>query len=455
MQKENKKKILGTVPKKLQFIETFWDYPEFLKKEQKNSTGITLIALIITIIVMLILVGVSVTVALKGGLFSSAKDATGKTQIERDKELALDGGTVEVNDVVYDSMQDYIDKKPSVATGTPIGATDELKAKQVQVGELVYVANADGKTATVYGYRGDVDYSNSILEAVTIEAKEIQIAKKVEISEKNYTVSTIGKYAFYGMRGAATELESVTIPDTITNIGDWAFNSCAKLAQVTDLSSVTSIGGAAFTGTAWLTAQRTETTNGLVIVNDILIDGATTTVENITEQMLNNVIEISGYAFHMNTSIKSIAIPNTVTSIGAGAFQMCGNLVQISIPSSLINVGNSSTYNGTLWATNQKESGNGLLIINGILIDGTMTPGDISIPNTVNKIANGAFSMVGATSITIPSSVTTVESGAIGTMAPSLTTINVSWEEGSKPAGWADDWNGSGATITYNYNPES
>ena len=45
---------------------------EELTKKQK---GITLIALIITIIVMLILVGVSVTVALNGGLFSTAKKA--------------------------------------------------------------------------------------------------------------------------------------------------------------------------------------------------------------------------------------------------------------------------------------------------------------------------------------------------------------------------------------------
>ena len=43
-----------------------------MMKEQK---GITLVALVITIIVMLILVGVSITVALNGGLFTNAKDA--------------------------------------------------------------------------------------------------------------------------------------------------------------------------------------------------------------------------------------------------------------------------------------------------------------------------------------------------------------------------------------------
>jgi len=60
------------------------------KQNPTSQKGITLIALIITIIVMLILVGVSVTVALDGGLFSTAKNATGKTQLELEKEQLLE-----------------------------------------------------------------------------------------------------------------------------------------------------------------------------------------------------------------------------------------------------------------------------------------------------------------------------------------------------------------------------
>ena len=52
----------------------------------KNQKGITLIALIITIIVMLILVGVTVATAINGGLFETARKASEDTQIEADKE---------------------------------------------------------------------------------------------------------------------------------------------------------------------------------------------------------------------------------------------------------------------------------------------------------------------------------------------------------------------------------
>jgi len=76
--------------------------------KMKNQKGITLIALVITIIVMLILVGVSVTVALNGGLFATAKDAANETKTERDKEMALSNGTVKIGETTYDSIEEYV-----------------------------------------------------------------------------------------------------------------------------------------------------------------------------------------------------------------------------------------------------------------------------------------------------------------------------------------------------------
>ena len=55
----------------------------------KGQKGITLIALIITIILMLILIGVTISVSLNGGLFSTAKEATGETQAAKESEELL------------------------------------------------------------------------------------------------------------------------------------------------------------------------------------------------------------------------------------------------------------------------------------------------------------------------------------------------------------------------------
>lgn len=63
----------------------------------RSQKGITLIALVITIIVMLILVAVSITMAVNGGLFNYAGKAAGETNNAIQDEGALSGGSVTVN----------------------------------------------------------------------------------------------------------------------------------------------------------------------------------------------------------------------------------------------------------------------------------------------------------------------------------------------------------------------
>ena len=55
----------------------------------KNKKGITLVALVITIAIMLILAGITINISLKGGLFSKASEATTQMQIEAEKEELL------------------------------------------------------------------------------------------------------------------------------------------------------------------------------------------------------------------------------------------------------------------------------------------------------------------------------------------------------------------------------
>ena len=63
------------------------------------------------------------------------------------------------------------------------------------------------------------------------------------------SVTSIGRYAFYNCSG----LTSVTIPNSVTSIGDYAFTDCSGLTSVTIGNSVTSIGYDAFRGCSGLT----------------------------------------------------------------------------------------------------------------------------------------------------------------------------------------------------------
>jgi len=96
-----------------------------------------------------------------------------------------------------------------------------------------------------------------------------------------------------------------------------------------------------------------------------------------------------------------------------------------------------------------------LIIVNNILIDGTTASGSVEIPNTVTTINMQAFnSCAELEKITIPSSVRIIENGAF-LACNSLTEIRVYWEEGNKPEGWDENWNGSSATVVYGYTGES
>ncbi len=89
------------------------------KQKLKTKRGITLIALVITIVVMLILVAATVTVALNGGVFKSAKKATADTEAARAKESELSSGRVKINGTWYDSMEDYMAGKKSSDQAMP------------------------------------------------------------------------------------------------------------------------------------------------------------------------------------------------------------------------------------------------------------------------------------------------------------------------------------------------
>ena len=102
------------------------------KEKLKKQTGITLISLIITIIIMLILVGVSVTIAINGGLFIKVKDAGNRTEEEIEKELALLEGPIEIDGKKYATYEDYIENKEMIelpegwtVTETPLEWTKE------------------------------------------------------------------------------------------------------------------------------------------------------------------------------------------------------------------------------------------------------------------------------------------------------------------------------------------
>ena len=117
----------------------------------------------------------------------------------------------------------------------------------------------------------------------------------------------INKYAFE----RCTNLLSVTIPNTVTNIYSFAFNNCTNLTRLNSMSdglfnfpsSVTTIENCVFQGCSSLT----------------------------TINIPNSITEIKSSAFNNCTGLTNINIPSGVTSIGQDAFYNCRSLSNITV----------------------------------------------------------------------------------------------------------------------------
>ena len=108
----------------------------------------------------------------------------------------------------------------------------------------------------------------------------------------------------------------MTIPESVTSIGDSAFYNCSALTSVTILGSVSSIGDSTF-----------YSCSNLVSVT-----------------IPDSVISIESYAFSDCDSLASIIIPDGVISIGSFAFNYCDSLSSVTIPDSVTSIGSEAFY---------------------------------------------------------------------------------------------------------------
>lgn len=218
---------------------------------------------------------------------------------------------------------------------------------------------------------------------------EIVIPASVTYNQKIYSVTTIGDYAFQGCTG----LTNITIPNSVTSIGTFAFAGCRNLTSITIPNNTSSIGKKAFNNCIGLTSIIVESGNSIYDSRNncnAIIETATNTLITGCQSTTipNGVTNIGDNAFAGCTGLTSIAIPNGVTSIGDDAFCRCSNLTNLSIGNNVTSIGEYAFYSCS-----------------------SLTA--ITIPNSVTNIGDNAFSgCTGLTAITIPNGVTSIGDGA-------------------------------------------
>ena len=186
------------------------------------------------------------------------------------------------------------------------------------------------------------------------------------------SVTNIGDYAFSG----CSSLSSVVIPDRVTSIGDCAFENCSSLTDIVIPDGVTNIGKCAFEGCRSLT--------DIVIPDGVtsIGDCAFANCFSLTGIVIpDSVTGIGKFAFSGCSSLSSVVIPDSVSCIGSGAFKNCSSLSSLVIPDCVTSIGNYAfAYCKSLT--------------------------DIVIPNSVTSIGDNAFRHCSSlSSLVIPESV--------------------------------------------------
>ena len=194
-----------------------------------------------------------------------------------------------------------------------------MKTFEFTVDGVRYSVNDDNKTVTVAGYPSGNEPTGHLI-----------IPKSVTYDGISYPVTSIGDMAFRGCSG----LTSVTIPNSVTEIGQGAFGSCNGLTSIKVES-----GNSVYDSRENCNAIIETATNTLIsgckktiIPNSVtsIGDGAFEHCTGLTSVTIpNSVTSIGDGAFEHCTGLTSVTIPNSVTSIGDEAFRDCSGLTRI------------------------------------------------------------------------------------------------------------------------------
>lgn len=280
------------------------------------------------------------------------------------------------------------------------------------------------------------------------------------------SLTSIGSNAFYRCSGLTG---SLTIPNSVTEIGEYAFSGCSGFTGSLTLStSLTQIRTGAFVNCSGLSGTLTIP-NGVTEININAFKGCSGFTGNLT--IPQSVIEIKEGAFEDCSGLNgTLTVGKNVWIIEQRAFKNCGfaNDVLINYPEVIALVGTGSdhpfngvpsttihvlfslgaSYTASSWYkhfTNiiedtgftfndymyQGNSNNTLTVVSHV--NGTSAWGSMTVPSvvtwinqdyTVSTIGSQLFTSSNISSVALPSTITSVESGAISN-CPNLTEVMI------------------------------
>jgi len=286
-------------------------------------------------------------------------------------------------------------------------------AQSGTTGPLFWELGTDGKlTISGHGAMPDYDWGDN-------GAPWDEYMANIESVEVGIGVTRIGDNAFN-----EHWIKSVTLPNTITSIGLYAFNNCSYLKSITLPNSITTLGRRAFCGCKF---------ESIVLPNSLTSTGVEAFAANyeLTSVTIpNSITKIDKGAFSHCIALESIILPNSITTIGVDAFSYCDKLSSVIIPNSVTTIEDGAFYSckalesitlpnsvttlrpyvfSECTALKSIALSNSTELLAVYVFQNCTALKSITIPNGIPSIGYGAFAgCTNLESIDIPNSVTSI-----------------------------------------------
>ena len=301
---------------------------------------------------------------------------------------------------------------------------------------IYYNITGNNTVEVTYSDRDNNTYSGSISvpETVTNNGTEYSVTKIGEYAFQGSAVTSvsmpecitsIGQYACNECGSLETvvlptnlddfsgwcifrncrNLKNIAIPENVTEIPNGTFINCSSLAAITIPQGVGEIGSNAFYGCSSLTSI--EIPEGVKYLYEQVFYGCTA-LESV--KLPQNLLQIGKNCFYNCGALSDISLPSSIEIIGEGAFYNCENLASPTLPTSLRTLVKSAfQYCRNITTIVLPD---GVASIPESCFDGCSSLESVTIPEGVTTIGEKAFFGCNLNALTLPSTITSIGGGA-------------------------------------------
>ena len=401
-----------------------------------QNKGITLIALAVTIIVMLILAGVTIaTLTGDSGIITQASLSKVINELTKYKEeVELYKANKKLEDVEFyeesltagkDSINYNIkteEEKGNIKNIIPDITNEYIEKLQIIKGELliktkdkkeIKAAQAVGIQVNPYDITEDGELLSSTGNLLLVDS-----TGTLSLPD---SVKKVGYGAFSGVEG----LKTIIIPESVTEIGDYAFSYNKTLEKVIIKGELTRIGAAAFDGANNL--KEINLPDSINYIGERAFRGTGLTEIILPQNLqklqydtfsscgkLKNIVlneglkELSTWSL-ANTKIEKIALPLTIEVIDVNAFIYCDNLKEIDVGEN-----NNFIFESNILFNKDKTK---IIFVSMASLKNTNT---FSIPEGVESYATSISNMTNIKKIIIPTSLSYIYPNSLPTSIESI-----------------------------------